>query len=123
MNLAFTSQPPTGTANYYLTPRLTAKLTSDRRGGTVGGIYAATAILLDCTGSQVEGVLGGNFNATGECNRIGTEVTFKWDWLSISTEGLYQLQVTVVEFAPDRSMCIQRASATTNVIDVNALRR
>lgn len=123
MLLRFDSQPHSGTVNFYLSPRLTAVLTSDRQGGTIGGLYSATATLLDCAGNPVEGILGGNFNTTGECNRTGTEVTFRWDWLSISQPGVYQLQVTVLEFAPDKSMSIHRASATTDIVDVVASHR
>jgi hypothetical protein len=120
MVLKLGHQPQTGTVNFYLSPRLTAKLTSDRPGGTVGGTYSATASLLDCAGNPLQGILSGYFNTTGQCNPAGTEVNFCWDWLSIGKPGLYQLQVTVLELAPDLSMCIHRASATTDVIDIAA---
>lgn len=119
MTLKFETQPYRGTVNSHLSPRLTAKLTMDRQAGSDGGC-AATATLVDTTGRPVEGVLNGPFNTSGEIDPSGTEVTFTWEWLSIKRQGVYHLQVTVLEFSHEQGVFIQRAIGTTDAIRIDS---
>lgn len=111
--LKFDKQPYHGSKGAYLTPYLTATMTSDGRDGSVSGTFSASALVVDAAGKPIGDVLAGAFNATGECDRNGTAVTFKWKWLSVMRDGVYRFHVTVVEFVAEQSMFVTKATGTT----------
>ena len=118
MSLRIDSQPRKGTVNSSLKPRLTAKLGSNVNPAC---IYSANASLVDSSGATTaEGVLGGQFNISGECNRHGTEITFKWDKLSMNKKGTYRFHITVLEASPDHSMYAQLGSILTDTIKISS---
>jgi hypothetical protein len=118
MGLKFNSQPYQGPTGNYLSPCLTATLTPDRRGGVLDGTYSATASCVESNGHPTKSILSGERNATGKCDGSGTEVTFTWDWLSIAKRGVYRFHITVLEYVPEQSMFVTKATAVSDPINI-----